>query len=110
MANKGNYYKLRTKKWLENKGYQVATMEKMFRIFRPGAEALFVKKDQFGADLLAMNEKELIFVQVKFNTARTKVEEAIREFNKYRFPPSQTIKRWVVVWEKGGHEPEITEC
>lgn len=107
--NKGNYYKLRTKKWLEKKGYSVAIMEKMFRIFnRQNPEKIiYTKTDQMGSDLLAMNSEQLIFVQVKYNTARGKVNEAIREFAKYPFP--DFVDRWIVIWEPKGREPEIVE-
>lgn len=106
--NTGNYYKLRTKKWLEKKQYSVATMEQMYRVFNPTSKAIiYVKRDQFGADLLAMSQEELIFVQVKFNTARGKINEAIKEFAKYPFP--DFVSRWIIVWEKGAREPEVIE-
>ena len=105
----GNYYKLRTKKWLESEGYQVGTLEKMFRIYDEKKKmALFVKRDQFASDLLAVSDKEVIFVQVKFNTARGKTAEAIREFNKFSFP--KFVSKWIVIWQKGASEPEIVEA
>lgn len=106
--NKGNYYKLRTKKWLEKKGYDVATMEKMYRVFNPKSkDVIYTKQDQFGSDLLAMNRDELVFVQVKFNTARGKINEAMREYARFPFP--DFVNKWIVVWERGAREPEIIE-
>jgi Holliday junction resolvase-like predicted endonuclease len=107
--NKGNYYKLRTKKWLEGKGYQVATIEKMYRVIdKKTGKTFFTKQDQFASDLLAMNDKEIIFIQVKSNAARGSINEAIKEFELFKFPKS--AQKWVVIWETGDHEPEIVEA
>lgn len=104
-AKKGTYYKARTKKWLEGKGYVVGSLEKMFPIMRPGKTAFFIKQDQFGSDLLAVGSSDLIFVQVKLN--RKNIAVAHKEFAKFPWPSSKAVKRWIVVWEVGGHEPEI---
>lgn len=105
MANKGNYYKLRTKKWLEKKGYQVAFLERMMWIFTKDKKMIPIKKDQFGSDLLAVNEDQIIFVQVKFN--RSNVADAHKEFAKYTFP--KFADKWIVVWEVRAREPEVIE-
>lgn len=91
---KGDYYRRKTVKYLEEKGYQVATIEKLQRCFING-KVLFLKKDVFGADLLAMNEKEIIFVQVKFRSDHSNQTKAVREeFNKYVWPPH--VKRQLI--------------
>lgn len=105
-VSKGTYYKLRTKKWLLEKGYEAEYIERMQRIFAHG-EIIYVKRDLFASDILAMNGKEMIFIQVKFNTAKGKINEALRQFGEHKFPPG--TKRWIVVWMKGDHEPEIVE-
>jgi hypothetical protein len=105
---KGNYYKLRTKKWLEAKGYSVAFMERMMWIppRNPGDTMIPIKKDQFGSDLLAVNQDEIIFVQVKFN--RGGISVGRREFARYVFP--SFAQRWIVIWEPRAREPEIEDC
>jgi len=106
MANKGNYYKLRTKKWLKEKGYEVSTMERMQRIVNEkNGEVLFIKKDQLGSDLLATNSEQIIFIQVKLN--RNNVAEGVKELAKQKLP--SFCERWVVIWEPRAREPEIIE-
>lgn len=110
---KGNYYKLRTKKWLEAKGYAVAFMERLMWLppKQPGDRMIPVKRDQFGSDLLAMNAEEVIFVQVKFGATRPgagNIAAARKEFLKYRFPPF--TQRWIVLWEPRAREPDIVDC
>jgi hypothetical protein len=107
-SQKGNYYKLRTKKWLEAKGYSVAFLERMLWIPPKvkGDRMIPVKRDQFGADLLAVNHDEIIFVQVKLN--RKNIAAGRHEFARYTFPPS--TQRWIVIWEPKAHEPDIEDC
>lgn len=107
-SSKGTYYKLRTKKWLEAKGYAVAFMERMMWIpaKKPGDRMIPIKRDQFGSDLMAMNLEEIIFVQVKFGAST--VAAARHEFAKHVFPP--LAQRWVVIWTARAREPEIVDC
>jgi hypothetical protein len=110
---KGNYYKLRSKRWLEAKGYAVAFMERMLWIppHRPGDRMIPVKRDQFASDLLAMTGDELIFVQVKFGATRRgagNIAAARREFAKHTF--FQGSQQWLVIWEPRAREPEIVDC
>jgi hypothetical protein len=100
-VSRGNYYKLRTKRWLEQKGYQVAFLERVLWIRK-----VPVKHDQFASDLLAMNEDSLIFVQVKLN--RANVARAREEFRRHVFAPG--AQRWIVVWEPRAREPDILDC
>jgi hypothetical protein len=121
-AAKGSYYKQRTVKWLEEKmGYQVAHLERMFWIRAREKERtpcpscgasvetprmFATKSDQFAADLLAVNDSSMIFVQVKFGSDQ--VAAARRAFAAFRFPP--TALRWVAVWRERAREPEIIDC
>lgn len=104
----GNYYKLRAKKFLEDRGYQVGTLENYRRIFTKG-RVIMIKQDQFASDLLAVNKDDIIFVQVKFNrkVATMNVSTAIKEFKKFQFP--KWSKQWVMVWQYRKREPEIIE-
>lgn len=97
---KDYYYKKKTKDYFEKLGYSVEYLEKMHRIYdRNKNKVLFVKKDLFNSDLLAMNEKEIIFIQLKSNKAH--VSEGIKAYKKMKRPINESIKFWVVYWEKG---------
>lgn len=101
-VNKGNYYKLKTKKWLVAQGYQCDYLERLQRLYTPKG-VIFVKRDMFASDILAMNEEEIIFVQVKLG--RKNIASAYKEFAKFVFPPF--VKRWIIVWEERARQPEI---
>jgi hypothetical protein len=102
---KGQYWKSRTKKWLEREGYQVAFLERVLWI--QGAHGRVpVKRDQFGADLLAVNGAEIVFVQVKGGIARRDhIADARREFAKYAFPAG--TKQWIVLWAPRARRPDV---
>ena len=102
--NKGSYYKLKTKKWFEEKGYETEIVEKLQRIWTPKG-VFFKKQDVFGADGISMNEQEIIFWNSKFG--KSNIAEGLKEFAKYPFP--NFVKRWLVVWEARVREPEIVE-
>ena len=100
--NRGNYYRRKTKKWFEDKGYFADYLEKNQRIFTNG-QIIFIKKDVAGADGMAMNGKEMIFWQSKLGNKN--VAKAIKEFKSYPYPPS--VGRWIIVWTPRGREPYI---
>ena len=107
---KGNYNCLKTKKWLEADGYVVEKLERRQIIpildKRTGQKKIiFIVKDIFGADLLAMNGTEIIFVQVKTHSGD--VIKGMNEFLKYPYP--SVVKRWVARWEPRAKEPDIKE-
>jgi len=108
-AQRGSYYKARTKRWLEARGYQVAHLETMRFLFRQGQPPMPVKRDQFGADLLAVSARSVIFVQVKGgDTCRTgHFPEARRKFAQYTFPP--WTRQWVIAWPARSRAPRIVE-
>lgn len=112
-AAKGSHYKARTKAWLEKRGYDVAFLERMFLLhkpadkLRPGESPMIpIKRDQMGADLLAVSETEILFVQVQLG--REHIAKRRAEFSQHRCPPP--AKQWLVIWEKGGREPEVIDC
>jgi hypothetical protein len=104
MSSKGNYYKLRTKKWFIAKGYACELLEKLQRIYIKG-QVIFIKRDVFGSDGLAMNSEEIIFWNSKFG--KLNIAKGIKEFHEHPYPT--IVKRWVVVWEFRAREPEIVE-
>ena len=101
-AQKGSYFKTKTKKWLEAQGYQVGFLERMFMLFIKG-RMIPIKRDQFGSDLLAVSEDDIIFVQVKMG--KDNVASARKEFDKFVFPCFS--QRWIVAWEPRVREPIV---
>lgn len=104
MANKGNYYKVKTKRYLEKQGYHVEYLEKMQRIVTKGGKTVFIKRDLFGADLLAVNSEQVVFVNV---TTKSHVSEHVKRFKAVPFP--RFVDVWVLLWEARQKEPEIVE-
>ena len=104
MASKSDYYKIKTKDWLVKKGYQVAYLEKYQRIFSKG-KVIFIKKDIWGSDGMAMNEEKIIF----WNSEKGKhnLAEHIKRYAEFKFPDS--VRRWVVCWTSREKEPQIVE-
>lgn len=103
-VSKGNYYKYKTKRWFKDEGYFCDYLEKTQRIYSAG-KVFFIHKDLAGADGFAMKKDQMIFWQCKLN--KKNIAEAIKEFQKYPFPPF--IDRWVIVWQKGQSVPDIVE-
>lgn len=107
-AQRGAYFKGRTKKWLESIGYQVADLEKVYYIHTPKGRVP-IKRDQFGSDLLAVSTLDVVFVQVKGGAAGSKKISAGRKaFAEFAFPP--TTKQWVVAWKPRAREPLVVDC
>jgi hypothetical protein len=101
----GQRNKLKTKKWLEKLGYRVENSE-VNKICYFGGRLVAVHKDLVGSDLLAMNGKDIIFVQCKTN--KTDMSDGKKEFEKYPFP--EFVKLWVVRWEARVKEPIIIKA
>lgn len=104
---KGAYYKARSRKWLMANGYQVADLEIVRWLFTPKGR-IPVKRDQFGSDLLAVNESQIVFVQVKGGEAARgngTFPEARRVFHQFTFPLSAAC--WVMAWAPGARMPRI---
>lgn len=112
-VSRGNYYKRKTKEWLEKKGYTVQLTE--FVSSRPigGGKMLWTKKDVFGSDGIAMNGKEIIFWNAKATTndviggMYSHKYSGIAEYKKYPFP--DCVKRHLYIW-RPRQEPVIIDC
>ena len=105
-AKRGAYYKSRTRRWLEQRGWQVADMEVVRWV--GAAERFPVKRDQFGSDLLAVDHRGVVFIQVKGGKSATgNFPAARRAFSEHVFPAG--IRRWVVAWAPRAREPRIVE-
>jgi hypothetical protein len=101
----GQRNKLKTKKWLESQGYWTENSE-VNKICYFGGRLVAVHKDLAGSDLLAMNGKDIIFVQCKTN--KVDMSDGRKEFDKYPFP--DFVERWVVRWEARAKSPIIMVC
>ena len=108
-ARRGAYYKARTKRWLIAQGWEVADMEVLKSVYPPGREPFFVKRDQWGADLIACRaaSDELALIQTKGGEAARggTFPAARRKFAKFTFP--SFVQRWVVAWAPRAREPRI---
>ena len=107
MADKGNYYKRRTIKWLKDLGYQAESVEKLQRIVTKGGRMVFLKKDIFASDGIAIGKGEVIF----WNSILTRhnLAEHIRNYLAVPFPACEHLKQWVLVWEVRAKEPEVVD-
>jgi hypothetical protein len=104
-AAKGQYWKTRTKKFLEAAGYQVAFLERMLWVpTRHGH--IPVKRDQFASDLLAVDRRDVVFVQVRGGaTCRSKLAAARAAFAEFAFPAG--TQQWIVLWPPRVRQPEV---
>jgi len=105
---KGDYYRRKTKLMFEKRGFYVETTEKLQRCFING-KVLFLKKDICGSDLMAMDGKSLLFIQVKASTKglASKMKEAEKEFAKYPYP--NFVSKVIVGWDLSEHRPQPIE-
>lgn len=107
-SQRGSYYKSRTVKWLKARGYVVAQLERMLMV--RGKPGLFVKRDQLGADLLAVNVSAVLFVQVKMggrSWRKRGLSQARLEFERFPVPPGS--EQWIVVWETKARRPLVSK-
>jgi hypothetical protein len=124
-AQKGQYYKTRTKAWMERDGFEVAFMERMAWLrtkpkddevtrlclehgVTPPPGMVPTKTDQLGADLLGVRQQPeaLVFVQVKSRSQD--VPEGVRGLLEHRYPSYATL--WVVYWEFKAREPVVVDA
>lgn len=111
-VSKGNYYKRKTREYLEKLGYTVQLTE--FVSSRPigNGKMIWTKKDVFGSDMIAMNGKEIIFANAKATDDKNvgiswHKSTGKSEFSKYPFPPC--VKRQLYIWEPR-KQPIIIDC
>ena len=95
----GNYYVAKTIKFLEEEGYKVARLEVNHIVFI-GGKTIWVKKDTFGSDLMAINKKHIIFVQVKSSTdGKFDMGTVKREWSQWDEYWPKHSERWLFMWE-----------
>ena len=95
----GAYYEMRSRKYLEKMGYKC---ERARAQFIPGTFRA-VRYDFFNcADLIAVKKDSVVFVQVKLN--KKNVAEARKKLEAL---PAPYGSKWIHVWTKGAHNPEV---
>lgn len=108
-ASRGAQAKLKTKRWLVNRGYVVADMEVVRTIFISPSKRFAQKFDQWGADLIAMGHDTTVLVQVKSGESASggTFPSARREFEK--FPHPSQVRKIVIGWPVRARVPRIVE-
>lgn len=93
---KGRAKEIKTRNWLLDLGYEVC--------LTPMPNKFSKKNDMFGLwDLIAVDNDEVRFIQVKSRKIYGK------ELDKYReFPVPESCTKEIWVWKKGARAPEIT--
>ena len=113
-ASRGAYYKNRTRKYLEARGFVVFDMETVRWVGKPGANRIPIKRDQLASDLGAMNAMGIIFVQVKSGNVTGNFPEAKRKFAEYPWPAGlhgpHVVRRQIYAWAPRARAPRIVEC
>lgn len=112
-SSRGNYYKKRTKEYLEKLGFTVQLTE--FVSSRPigGGRMIWTKKDVLGSDGIALNGKEIIFWNAKHcttndkNNIDTQIRHGKKEFAQFPFP--DCVKRHLYIWEPR-KQPIVIDC
>lgn len=95
---KGAYYLKKSIDLLKEMGYQTMKLETNKMTFING-RSIWIHFDNFASDILAMDDKEIIFIQVKFETDGKfgHLNKHKEEFNKFKWPPF--VKKQLWLWE-----------
>jgi hypothetical protein len=104
-VQRGNYYKLKTRDYFKELGYDCELLEKYI-----SKGKFYKKQDLFGSDGLAMNEREVIFWNAKSTEDLKKrkneiIKNGLEEFSKHRFP--YYVDKYIVIWGVGEKNPII---
>jgi len=107
-AARGSYYQAKTKRYLQDRGFVVTPLQLSGWINTPHGWRP-VKRDSFGADLLAVNASALWFVQCKGGaTWRSGLAAARAAFARYPLGPG--CSQVILGWPPRAREPEIEIC
>ena len=101
---KGNYYRNKTKAFLEADGWVVENIEVPKRIFVKG-QMFYTRKDLWAGDLIAVKDQTLLVIQNKSNPVD--INKGIKELKEAPWPNS--VKKWVVIWPLRAREPKIIQ-
>lgn len=108
-VSRGAAAKARSKKLLLKCGYTVWDMEINRIVYTPNGPVP-TKRDQLGADLGAMGDEGVFFVQVKSGgkPTSTLLAEAQKAFDQHRF--TNDVRCYLHVWRFGARVPEVLRC
>jgi hypothetical protein len=107
-TSRGNYFKSKTKKYFQAKGYTCEYIETYATYWNPATRSRgFIKRDNFASDGIAMNNQEIIFWNSVLN--RKNISEHVKRYLEFTWPASPAIRRMVIVWEPRKKEPELIE-
>jgi len=94
--------------WLQRQGFAVAIAQRMLSVWTPKG-FVHTKRDQLGADVIAMSAEKTLVIQVKGgNSRRDQLAAARKEFARYPLGPG--CQQWIVMWPERAREPEIEIC
>lgn len=110
-TQRGNYYKKKTQRYYQNLGYTVELCE--FITTRPISKnkVIYEKRDVFASDLIATNEKEILFINSKHFTSekskQVQIKQAEKKYSYFKIP--NYAKKLLVFWELRNKIPDIIE-
>lgn len=107
-VKRGNYYKKKTQKWFEEKGYTVELTE--FVCGRPIGDnkIIYMKKDILASDGIAYNEKEFILWNSKHTDTGSisdQKSKGKKAFEEIKTPPF--IEKQLIIWQPRVKQPEV---
>lgn len=107
-ASRGARWKARSKRYLQQQGYEVGDMEILRVVYTPNG-MVPTKRDQWASDLIAQraDEDAVLFVQVK-GGAKVNTAEAKRKFGEHVF--ARCTRRVIHIWRPMARTPEIIVC
>jgi len=107
-VQRGNYYKRKTKKWFEDKGYTVELTEFVCGRMIGKGKIIYQKKDVLASDGVAYTDTEFIL----WNSKHTVTGEIAqmkssgkKNFMEIKVPPF--IKKQVIIWQPRVREPAV---
>ena len=105
-VSKGQHYLTRTMTWLRGQGYVCLRLQAMGWAKTASGFRAF-KRDHFGADVLAVSSRKILFVQVK-GGEKPSLSTARAAFAAYPLAPYS--EQWICWWPVQAREPEIEVC
>jgi len=105
-VSRGSYYKSRSQKFLESRGFVVCAMHFTGWMKRGADRFVPFTRDLFGADLLAVAPDDCWFVQCKGGASwRDQLAAARKKFMQYPVPHGAS--QVILGWEPQARTPEI---
>ena len=107
-TSRGNYYKRKTKKWFEDKGYTVELTEFVCGRMIGKGKVIYQKIDVLASDGMAYNEDEFILWNSK-HTITGDISgvkhKGLKEYREIKVPPF--IEKQVIIWQPRIKQPDV---